>query len=97
MFAKGSKYSEHKSINWEHNFKVLMDSVENYARKWEKCEKEDLDTLYEWVKSVRSLMQIIIKKLIGSMSTHYTLIFRDSSVAMHLSTHYMLLSPPTRP
>ena len=60
MFAKGPKYREPKSINWKHNFKILMDSVEDYARQWEKREKEDLDTLSEWVKSVRSLMQIII-------------------------------------
>ena len=39
-----------------------MDSVEDYARQWAKREKEDLDTLSEWVKSVRSLIQIIIKK-----------------------------------
>jgi hypothetical protein len=39
-----------------------MDSVEDYARQWEKREKEDLDTLSEWVKSVRSLIQIIILK-----------------------------------
>ena len=47
-----------------------MDSVEDYARQWAKREKEDLDTLSEWVKSVRSLIQIIVKKnLSGSMST----------------------------
>ena len=34
-----------------------MDSVEDYVRQWEKRENEDLDTLSEWVKSVRSLMQ----------------------------------------
>jgi hypothetical protein len=52
------------------NFKIFIDSVEDYARQWEKREKEDLDTLSEWVKSVRSLIQIIIKrKLSGSMST----------------------------
>jgi hypothetical protein len=47
-----------KSINWKHNFKTLMDSVEDYARQLAKREKEDLDTLSEWVKSVRSLIQI---------------------------------------
>ena len=46
-----------------------MDSFEDYARQWAKREKEDLDTLSEWVTSVRSLIQIIIKKLSGSMST----------------------------
>ena len=39
-----------------------MDFVEDYARQWAKREKEDLDTLSEWVKSVRSLIQIIVKK-----------------------------------
>jgi len=39
-----------------------MDSVEDYARQWTKREKGVLDTLSEWVKSVRSLMQIRIKK-----------------------------------
>jgi hypothetical protein len=60
VFAKGPKYREPKSINWKRNFKILMDSVEDYARQWAKHEKEDLDTLTEWVKSVRSLIQIRI-------------------------------------
>jgi hypothetical protein len=33
VFAKGPKYCEPKSINWKHNFKILMDSVEEYARQ----------------------------------------------------------------
>jgi hypothetical protein len=44
----------------KHNFEILMDSVEDYARQWAKREKEDLYTLSEWVKSVRSLIQIRI-------------------------------------
>ena len=83
VFAKGPKYREHKSINWKHNFKILMDSVEDYARQWSKREKEDLDTHSEWVKSVRSLIQIRIKK--NSMSTRSTSIFKDPNVAKHLS------------
>ena len=66
VFAKWPKYREPKSINWKHNFKILMDSVEDYARQWAKREKGDLDTLSEWV---RSLIQIRIKKFSGSMST----------------------------
>ena len=48
VFAKGPTYIEPRSINWKHNFKILMDSVEDYARHWAKREKEDLDTLSEW-------------------------------------------------
>ena len=77
-------YRQPKSINWKHNFKIL-DSVEDYARQWAKREKEDLYTLSEWVKSLRSLIQIIIKKFSGSMSTRSTSIFKDPNVAKHLS------------
>jgi hypothetical protein len=73
-----------------------MDSVEDYARQWEKCEKEDLDTFSEWVKCGRSLIQIRIKKLSGSMSTRSTSIFKDPNVAKHSIISHMLLSPPTR-
>ena len=77
MFTKGSNYNEPKSINWKHNFNILMDSVEDCARQWAKREKEDLDTLSEWVENVRSLMQIIIIKINGSQSTHTTSILKD--------------------
>jgi len=56
VFAKESKYREPKSINWKHNFKILMDFVEDYARQWPKREKKNLDTLSEWIKSVKSLI-----------------------------------------
>ena len=84
VFAKGSKFPEPKSINWKHNFRFLMDSVEDYATQWEKRKKEDLDTLSEWMKSVMSLIQIRIKKLSGSMSTRSASIFKDPNVAKHL-------------
>jgi hypothetical protein len=80
VFAKVPKYREPKSINWKHNFKILMDSVEHYAGTWAKPKKEDLDTLSELVKSVRSLIQIRIKKLGGSMSTRSTSIFKKPTV-----------------
>ena len=34
----------------------------DYARQWAKLEKEDVYTLSEWAKSMRSLTQIIILK-----------------------------------
>ena len=100
MFAKGPNYREHKSINWKHNFKILMDSVEDYARQWAKREKEDLDTLSEWVKRVRSLIQIIVKKHSGTMSTRSTSIFKDPNVAKHLShlhEKYVIVSADNAP
>lgn len=35
-----------------------IDSVEEDARNWTKREKEEVDTLSEWVNTVRSLIQI---------------------------------------
>ena len=63
VFAKGPKFREPQSINWKFNFKIFMDSVEDYARQWAKREEEELDTLSEWMKTVRSLMQVRIHKL----------------------------------
>ena len=62
-----------------------MDSVEDYARQCDKPEKESMDTLSEWMKSVRSLIQIRIKKLSVSMSTRGISIFKDPNVAKHMS------------
>jgi len=63
FFAKGQKCREPKSTNWRHNFKIIIitDSVYDYAGQCAKRDKEDLDTLFEWLKSVRSLIQIRIK------------------------------------
>jgi len=100
VLAKGPKYRESKSINWKHNFKMIMDSVEDYVRQWAKREKEDFDTLSEWMKSVRSLIQIRIKKISGSMSTRSTSTFKDPNVLLNTcfsSMTNILLSPPTRP
>jgi hypothetical protein len=58
VFAKGPNYCEPQFINWKRNFKLLMNPVEYYVRQWAKREKEDIDTLVKYVKSVRSLIQI---------------------------------------
>ena len=65
-----------------------MDAVEDYARKWIKREKEDIDSLSERLKAVRSL---IVKRLIPlnrSMSANSTSVFKDPDVAKTLSTIY---------
>ena len=60
-----------------------MDALWKYARQWTKREKENLHTLSEWVKSVRSLIQIRIKKnLNSSMNTRTTSIFKDPNVVV---------------
>jgi hypothetical protein len=34
-----------------------MDSVEDYARRWAKSEKEELDSLSEWVKCIKGILK----------------------------------------
>ena len=85
VFDKGPKYREPKSIKWKHNFKILMDSFEDYARQWAKREKENLVILSEWVKSVRSLIQIRIKKTQWVYDHSSTPIFKDPNIAKQLS------------
>ena len=60
---------------------MCMDSVENYARKWIKREKEEVDSLSKWAKAVRSLIQIQIGKIRRLMSIIATSVFKDSEVA----------------
>jgi len=79
-----------------------MESVEDYSRQWAKREKEDLDTLFEWVNSVRSPIHVIFKKnqLSGSIRTRSTSIFKDINVAKHLSLlhhKYVIVSADKAP
>jgi hypothetical protein len=40
-----------------------MNAVEDYAKRWDKCESEELDFLSEWVKSVRGILKFQIRTL----------------------------------
>jgi hypothetical protein len=85
LLAKGPKYRQPQSINWKQNFKLLMDSVEDYARKWARLEKVEPDTLSEWVKSIRSLIKRRIGSLRIRMSTRTTNVFNEPDVTNTLS------------
>jgi hypothetical protein len=46
------KFREPQHINWKHNFKIIMDAVEDYARRWIKREVDqdpELESLSDWV------------------------------------------------
>ena len=62
-----------------------MDSVEEYARLWAKREEVEVDTLSEWVKSVRSLIKTRISNLKGSMNTKPKSVLKDPDVITNLS------------
>jgi hypothetical protein len=85
ILSKGPKYREPQSFTWKKNFKLIMDSVEDYARRWAKREDFKLDTLSEWVKSIRTRLKRRLYMLSKSMNTKYESVFNDSSVLTELS------------
>ena len=40
---------------------TIMNSEEEYARRWTKSEGDELDTLSEWIKSIQKLLKSRIK------------------------------------
>ena len=50
----GPKFREPQHINWKHNFKIIMDAVEDYTRRWTKREVDQapgLESLSDWVRT----------------------------------------------
>ena len=71
ILSKGPKYREPRSFTWKQNSKLILNSVEEYARCWAKKEDVEVDTLSEWVKSV--------------MSRRHESVFDDPDVAAELT------------
>ena len=85
ILAKGPKYRDPQSINWKHNFNILINSVEGYVRKWTNREKEKVDTILKWVKALMLLIRI--RKFQRSMSANTAFVFKDPEFAENLSTN----------
>lgn len=51
------KYRELRSLIWRRNFIQIMNYFQDYAKRWAQSEKEDLDILSEWVKSIRCILK----------------------------------------
>jgi hypothetical protein len=71
LILKGSKFREPRSLKWRQNFVSIMDSVEEYTRRWTKSETEELGTLSEWITNIRKLLKTRIHHLSGKMRTIY--------------------------
>ena len=61
-----------------------MDSVEEYARKWTKQEEVELDTLSEWVKSVKHHLKRSIYMVSRSVNTKPKSTLDDLVVSRYL-------------
>ncbi|XP_055999877.1 uncharacterized protein LOC130046520 isoform X1 [Ostrea edulis] len=84
LILKCSKYREPRSFNWRQNFISIMSSVEDYARRWAKYEKEELDTLSEWVKSIRGILKSRIRHMKTKVRTIYPSVFSKPEVIKEL-------------
>jgi hypothetical protein len=62
-----------------------MDSMEGNARCWTKSDGEELDTLSEWIKSIRKLSIIFrIHHSSGKICTIYPSVFKKTEIANEL-------------
>lgn len=52
LILGGPKFREPTSFTWCRNVIHIMNPVEDYAMRWVKFDKEDLNTISEWVKSI---------------------------------------------
>ena len=80
LLSRGPKYREPRSFSWQQNFKIIMDAVEEHARKWVRRESTDTNALSEWVKAIRSLVKSKIHILSKSFKTKYKPILKDPAV-----------------
>ena len=80
-----SKGPKPRSFTWKQNSKLILDSVEEYARRWAKKEDVEVDTLSEWVKSVMSLVNRRVSVLSRTMSRRHESVFDDQDVAAELA------------
>jgi hypothetical protein len=61
-----------------------MNAVEDYAKRWAKCENEELDTLSEWVKSIRGILKSRIRNMGTKVRTTYPSVFSKPEVINEL-------------
>jgi hypothetical protein len=73
LIRKGPKFREPRPFSWRQNFVSIMNSVEDYGKRWVKREKEELDTLSEWVKSIRGMLKSRIRNIKSKVRTIYLL------------------------
>ena len=89
VISHGPKFREPQHINWKHNFKIIMDAVEDYARRWIKREVDqdpELESLSDWVRTIRSLVQDRIHKLKNCVNSRPKSVFKDQEAVKCLSS-----------
>ena len=100
LISKCPKYREPHSFSWKYNFKLIMDSVEEFARKWAKQEEVESDTLSEWVKSVKHHLKRRIYMVSRSVNTKPKSTLDDPVVSRYLEDlhdHFVIVPADKAP
>jgi hypothetical protein len=66
-----------------------MDAVEDYTRRWIKREVDqdpELESLSDWVRKIRSLVQGRIRKLKNCVNSRPKSVFKDKEAVKRLSS-----------
>ena len=75
-----------------------MDAVEDYARRWVKQEDVELDSLSEWIKSIRHLLKRRMYMACRSVNNKPKSVFNDIDVNNNLADlHKPMLFSSARP
>ena len=85
IISKGPKYREPTTFSWKYHFKLVMDSVDDYARRWAKQKEIELDSLSEWIKSFRHLLKRRMYMACRSINNKPKSVFSDTDVTKHLA------------
>ena len=89
VISHGPKFREPQHLNWKHNFKIIMDVVEDYARRWitrEVDQNPELESLSDWVRTIRSLVQGRIHKLKNCVNSRPKSVFKDQEAVKCISS-----------
>jgi hypothetical protein len=60
VISHGPKFREPQHVNWKHNFKIIMDAVDDYAKRWIKREVDQDPELKSQVRGFLGYSSMLI-------------------------------------
>ena len=93
------RYSYYRTSTLKFNFKLVMDSVEDYARRWSKDEEAELDSLSEWIKVIRRLLKRKMFMACRHVNNKPKSVFNDQVISnlADLHDHYVIVPADKAP
>ena len=63
LVRRGPKFREQGPINWGYCKKILLDALEDYAKRWSNKEDKSCYTLEPWLTTIKEIIDSKIKNL----------------------------------